>query len=71
MVRRDRGEGVVRLVLPNGAVWSFLWEGASLREEDSVRQSAYVGFHKTRQLVLEADVVAGGEVAWILTLEQD
>jgi hypothetical protein len=30
-----------------------------------------VGFHKTRQLVLEADVVAGGEVAWILTLEQD
>lgn len=70
MVRRDRGEGIVRLILPNGAVWSFLWEGASLREEESVRQSAYVGFHKTRQLVLEADVAADAEVAWIFTLEQ-
>ena len=70
MVRRNRGEGIVRLVLPNGAVWSFLWEGAQFREEESVRQSAYVGFHKTRQLVLEADVAADAEVAWIFTLEQ-
>ena len=70
MVRRNGGEGIVRLVLPNGAVWSFLWEGAQLREEESVRQSAYVGFHKTRQLVLEADVAADAEVAWIFTLEQ-
>lgn len=70
MVRRNRGEGIVRLVLPNGAVWSFLWEGASFREEESVRQSAYLGFHKTRQLVLETDVTANGEVAWIFTLEQ-
>ncbi len=70
MVRRNRGEGIVRLVLPNGAVWSFLWEGAHFREEESVRQSAYLGFHKTRQLVLEADVAADAEVAWIFTLEQ-
>ena len=70
MVRRNRGEGIVRLVLPNGAVWSFLWEGAQFREEESVRQSAYLGFHKTRQLVLEADVAADAEVAWIFTLEQ-
>ncbi|HEY8576517.1 MAG TPA: heparinase II/III family protein [Devosia sp.] len=70
MVRRNGGEGLVRLVLPSGAVWSFLWEGAQCREEESVRQSAYVGFHKTRQLVLEADVVADAEVAWIFTLEQ-
>jgi hypothetical protein len=51
-------------------VWSFLWEGASFREEESVRQSAYVGFHKTTQLVLETDVAAETEVAWIFTLEQ-
>ena len=70
MVRRNKGEGIVRLVLPNGAVWSFLWEGAQFREEESVRQSAYVGFHKTRQLVLEADVTGDAEVAWIFTLEQ-
>ncbi|WP_224704127.1 heparinase II/III family protein [Devosia aquimaris] len=70
MVRRNRGEAIVRLVLPNGAVWSFLWEGASFREEESVRQSAYVGLHKTRQLVLEADVTANGEIAWIFTREQ-
>ena len=70
MVRRNRGEGIVRLVLPDGAVWSFLWEGAEFREEESVRQSAYLGLHKTRQLVLEADVVADAEIAWIFTLEQ-
>ncbi len=70
MVRRNRGEGIVRLVLPNGAVWSFLWEGADCREEESVRQSSYLGFHKTRQLVLETEVTADTEVAWIFTLEQ-
>ena len=62
MVRRNRAKASCRLVLPNGAVWSFLWEGAQLREDESVRQSAYVGFHKTRQLVLEADVAADAEV---------
>jgi uncharacterized heparinase superfamily protein len=70
MLRHNGGEGIVRLVLPNGVIWSFLWEGARLREEESVRQSAYLGFHKTRQLVLETEVAPDAEVAWILTLEQ-
>ncbi|MNJ01795.1 hypothetical protein D3C73_1615450 [compost metagenome] len=58
-----------RLTLPNGEVWSFLWEGATLRQDDSVRQSAYLGFHRTIQLVLEADLAPGVEVGWILTRE--
>lgn len=70
LVRRNRGEGIVRLVLPTGAVWSFLWEGAEFREEESVRQSAYIGLHKTRQLVLDAPVTADAEIAWIFTREQ-
>lgn len=70
LVRRNRGEGIVRLVLPNGAVWSFLWEGADFHEEESVRQSAYIGLHKTRQLVLDAPVEANAEIAWIFTREQ-
>ncbi|KKB07788.1 heparinase II/III family protein [Devosia chinhatensis] len=69
-VRRSGGEGMARLILPNGMVWSFLWEGASVHEEDSVRQSSYLGFHRTTQLVLETDVTPGAEVAWIFTLEQ-
>ncbi len=69
-VKRTGGLGMVRLILPNGAVWNFLWEGATLREDDSVRQSAYLGFSRTRQLVLEAEVEAGLEVAWIFTREQ-
>lgn len=69
-IRRTTGESIARLVLPNGLVWSFLWEGAQFRDEDSVRQSAYLGFHATKQLVLETDVKADGEVAWIFTLEQ-
>jgi len=69
-LQRNRDESMVRLHLPNGAIWSFLWEGAACRDEESVRQSAYVGLHKTRQLVLETRVVAGSEIAWIFTLEQ-
>ncbi len=69
-LRRTSGDSIARLVLPNRQVWSFLWEGATLREDDSVRQSAYLGFHRTRQLVLEAEATAGREIAWIFTLEQ-
>ena len=71
VIRRNAREELVRLVLPNGAVWSFLWEGARLREEESVRQSAHVGFYRTRQLVLETEVAANAEIAWIFTLEQN
>lgn len=69
-LQRTRDQSMVRLLLPNGGIWSFLWEGASFRDEESVRQSAYVGLHKTRQLVLETKVVADSEIAWIFTLEQ-
>jgi len=69
-IRHGGGESIVRLTLPDGQVWSFLWEGASLREDDSVRQSAYLGFHRTRQLVLEAEVEENREIAWIFTREQ-
>lgn len=71
VVRRNSDEEIVRLVLPSGQVWSFLWEGAECRQEDSVRQSAYVGFHKTTQLVLETEVAPDREIAWIFTLEQN
>ncbi len=66
---RQAGEGMVRLVLANGALWTFLWEGAQLREDESVRQSASLGFHKTRQLILEAEAQPGTEIAWIFTRE--
>ncbi|MBK1795585.1 heparinase II/III family protein [Devosia sp. WQ 349] len=69
-LRYTNGDGMVRLVLPSGRVWSFLWEGAHLMEEDSVRHSATRGFQRTRQLVLEAAVTDTTEVAWIFTLEQ-
>ncbi|MDB5472724.1 MAG: hypothetical protein JWP99_27 [Devosia sp.] len=71
VVRRNNNEDIVRLVLPGGSIWSFMWEGAEFREDDSVRQSAYVGFHRTRQLVLEAEIAPDREIAWIFTLEQN
>lgn len=63
------GEGMRRLTLPNGSVWSFLWEGANLRQDDSVRQSSYLGFNRTLQLILEAEVAEGLEIGWIFTRE--
>jgi uncharacterized heparinase superfamily protein len=64
-------DDLVRLRLGSGAVWTFLWEGAEMRVEDSVRQSAYFGFHRTRQLVLEVLVADASEVSWIFTLEEN
>jgi len=64
-------DDLVRLRLGSGAVWTFLWEGAEMRVEDSVRQSAYFGFHRTKQLVLEVLVADASEVSWIFTLEEN
>lgn len=61
-------ENLLRLQLASGTMWTFLWEGAEMRVEDSVRQSAYFGFHRTRQIVLEAEVENEREIAWIFTL---
>lgn len=63
-------EDMVRLRLKSGAVWRFLWDGAAMRVEESIRQSAYFGFQKIGQIVLEAPVKADAEVAWIFTLEE-
>ncbi len=65
----DAGD-MLKLRLASGQVWNFLWEGAEMRIEDSVRQSAYFGFHRTRQIVLDALVEEGGEVSWIFTLDE-
>lgn len=64
-------DDMVRLRLNSGAVWTFLWEGAEMRVEDSVRQSAYFGFHRTKQLVLDTLVSDASEVSWIFTLEEN
>ncbi|HWA20159.1 MAG TPA: heparinase II/III family protein [Devosia sp.] len=63
------GRDVIKLQLSSGQMWNFLWEGAEVRIEDSVRQSAYFGFHRTRQIVLETHVADAGEVSWIFTMD--
>jgi len=60
-------EELVLLRLKSGPVWTFLWEGAQLRIEESVRQSAHIGYHKTQQIVLEAEFGPDVEVSWIFT----
>jgi len=63
-------EDVLRLRLASGAVWTFLWEGAEMHIEDSVRQSSYFGFHRIKQIVLETPLGGEQEVAWIFTLDE-
>jgi uncharacterized heparinase superfamily protein len=62
---------MLKLTLASGEIWNFLWEGADMRVEDSVRQSAYFGFHRTRQIVLDALVADVSEVSWIFTLDEE
>lgn len=64
------GDDLLRLKLNSGAVWTFLWEGAEMKIEDSVRQSAYFGFHRTKQIVLMAHVAEASEISWIFTLDE-
>ena len=61
---------MLKLKLASGQVWNFLWEGADMRVEDSVRQSAYFGFHRTKQIVLDMLVGDVHEVSWIFTLDE-
>ncbi len=61
---------MLKLRLNSGAVWNFLWEGAEVRVEDSVRHSAYFGFHRTRQIVLDVLVDEQSDVSWIFTLDE-
>jgi uncharacterized heparinase superfamily protein len=63
-------DDLVKLRLGSGEMWNFLWEGADLRIEDSLRQSALFGFHRTKQLVLEALVGDTSEISWIFTLDE-
>ncbi len=63
-------DDVVKLQLASGAIWNFLWEGADMRIEDSVRQSAYFGFHRTRQIVLDVPADDAAEISWIFTLDE-
>jgi len=68
-VEPSQESDVLTIRLANGSEWTFLWEGAEMRLDDSVRQSASVGFNATVQIVLETPAVPGHEVAWILTGE--
>jgi uncharacterized heparinase superfamily protein len=69
-VEEAEGEDVLRLRLASGAVWTFLWEGADMRVEDSVRQSSYFGFHRIKQIVLQSRLGGEQEIAWVFTLDE-
>ncbi len=62
-------DDLVRIRLASGAMFVFLWEGASLAIDESIRQSAHYGSHRTKQIVLAAPVSETLEVSWIFTLE--
>ncbi|MEO6396267.1 MAG: heparinase II/III family protein, partial [Devosia sp.] len=65
-----RGRDLLKLQLSSGLSWNFLWEGADMRVEDSVRQSSYFGFHRTKQIVLETHAGDAQEISWIFTLDE-
>ena len=66
---RAKGGEIINIRLQSGARWTFLWEGATARIENSVRQSAHIGYYRTQQIVLEAPVAADLEIDWIFTLQ--
>ncbi len=66
-VERSDGEDLIRFRYRSGEAWSFLWEGARADVEDSVRNSAYFGLNRTRQIVLHGPAQAGTEIAWVFT----
>ncbi len=67
IAEKSDNEELVSVRLKSGALWMFLWEGASVDIDESVRQSAHIGYYRTFQIVLESMVEAGREVSWIFT----
>lgn len=66
-VERQANEDIVRITLKSGAQWTFLWEGGTAEIDDSVRQSAYFGFFRTKQIVVETPIGENSEISWIFT----
>jgi uncharacterized heparinase superfamily protein len=64
---RAGSEDLVRIVYKGGDVWTFLWEGAAIDIEESVRHSAHFGLLRTHQIVLSGPARASHEVAWVFT----
>lgn len=64
---RQGSDDIVNIRLKSGAEWTFLWEGGFAEIEESVRQSAYFGFFRTQQIVIEAEVQSNLEISWIFT----
>lgn len=64
---RTGPDNLIHLHLPSGGHWTFLWEGAQAQIEQSVRHSVNLGFHHTRQIVLETPLSEEVELAWVLT----
>jgi uncharacterized heparinase superfamily protein len=67
--QRVGDEDIIHIRLQSGALWTFLWEGSRAHIEQSVRQSAHIGFYRTQQIVLETPLVPDAEIAWIFTLQ--
>lgn len=65
--QRTSSEQMIAIHLQSGSVWSFLWEGAAAHVEESMRQSAHIGFYRTEQIVLESEVGRDIEISWIFT----
>jgi uncharacterized heparinase superfamily protein len=63
-------QDLLHIELASGARWTFLWEGAELRLDESVRHSSVFGFHRIRQIVLEAPLDRSRDIAWIFTLDE-
>lgn len=66
-VAERAADDMVRITHKGGEAWAFLWEGAAIEVEESVRHSAHYGLLKTQQLVLSGPIEAGHEIAWVFT----
>ena len=62
---RQGTDDIINVRLKSGADWTFLWEGGIAEIEESVRQSAYFGFFRTQQIVIETEVRPNLEISWI------
>lgn len=66
-LERSSSEDLIRIAYRNGETWAFLWEGAEVEIEDSVRHSASLGLNRTQQIVLHGAARAETEIAWVFT----
>ncbi len=67
ILTRNDGDNILDIELKSGARWIFLWEGAEVFIEESLRHSEHFGSLPINKIVLKSDISKNEEISWVFS----